>query len=953
MITDNVPSNPLENWEKANSEDISHNENKKPTTLQIALKYNQLDFPVIPVHHRTKVAAVKWEPYQNRISTREEIQKWFSNTNHNIAIVLGRISSSFELDIDGEEGKKYFEKKLPEFNPNLQSSIKSTMRVVTSKGEKMIFRFRPEEWPEGIKTCNNLWIGKEKHNRIELRANDSYSVGIDSIHPDGTPYVLANGSDFNPLTLSKLEIEEIIYKISGENPNNDEKIVYETISEGDSPSEIVPLEILDENTIKPMALNAKKYYSEGTKNYFTLAYFGNLRRLGLTSEHAYKLAYMIDSADLKNLARIKYIYNYTGKLPGKVYLIKILREKLELDSLEIVNALQELLGPIEKLRAKQQQQEHSQEEERQKEEGREKKKHEKYGSDHSDLIETKKSSADILYDFAKDKILERFEDQNTGELYAAYEVNGHQEVHSLESVEFQYFLRQLFERDYQKQQEYFESKNEASKRGTLFDFLKNCEKVQLKIYSHEKIIGKEHLNNSIQQLKATVTEKRPLYLRSFYENGVLRYDLMDDEWKYVEIGGEGGVRICEGSYRYFKRYDNNHEQMPPAICLSDEDIGKGRSLFANLVSSFNISDNETDDKKLLLKVYWISLFFNTSPKFPMPIPAVSGPHDSAKSTLLATIKYHIDPVSAIDALVDRWGGGQKDDQRRRGLIVSRNYLTYFDNVSHLTNEESDELCIYATGAEYQERKLHTNTEIVKYRLQANIGYNGINDLARNPDLLSRIIHFELEKLKEKIPFKLYWRRREDERPLILGYIFEVIRRVIPRYEIEADKSSTTHRLGDFIILGELISQELGEKPGRFLTLFQNVAYEQTTKVIENSSFAQILIEYILSREYLDANRKAMTKWGIATTTFHTELVNFAKSKGYNTSGVWDFPEDAVGLGIKLNKLKSTLVEIGIKIEKKKGRANSKWLIEVSTSDNNKENEDGNTKVQQQRVSPIA
>jgi hypothetical protein len=912
--------------------------------LQIARKYKQLDFPVIPVRHRTKVAAIKWEPYQNQMSTEEEIQEWFSNTNHNIAIVLGRISNSFEIDIDGEEGKKYFEEKLPEFNLNLQSSIRITMRVNTSNGLKIIFRFRPEEWPEGIKTCNGLWVGEKKHTRIELRANGSYSLGIGSIHPDGTPYVLANDSKFDPVTLSKLEIEEIVHGISGEDLNNDEKIVFETASGDDLPTEIVPLETLDENTIRLMALKAKRYYSEGTKNDFTLAYCGNLRRLGIIYEDAYRLACMIDPTDTKNLMRIKYIYNYTGKLPGKGFLIKVFREQFGFDSLAIVNVLQELLGPIEKIRTKQQQQEQHQQGEIWKEEDKDKKKQNSLKS-----VESKKPPADILYDLAKDTVLERFEDVNTGELYAVYEVKGHKEVHSMESVEFYYFLRQLFEKDYQKQQEYFQSKDEASKRGNLFNFLQDCEKVQVKIYPHDNIIGKEHLNNSIQQLKATVTEKRPLYLRSFYENGILRYDLMDDEWKYTEIGGEGGVRICEGSYCYFKRYDNNHAQLAPSICVTDEDVSKGRGLFNNLVSSFNISDNETNDKLLLLKAYWIALYFNLNPKFPMPIPAISGPHDSAKSTLLATIKYHVDPVNAIDSLVDRWGGGQKDDQRRRGLIVSRNYLTYFDNMSHLTNEESDELCIYATGADYQERKLHTNTEIVKYRLQANIGYNGINDLARNPDLLSRTLHFELEKLKQKVPFKQYWRQRENERPLILGYIFDVIRRVIPRYEIEADRLSTTHRLADFIILGELISQELGEEPGRFLALFQDIAHEQTTKVIENSSFAQILIEYIRSREYVDANRNAMTKWEIGTTAFHTELVNFATSKGYNISGIWDFPKDAVGLGTRLNRLKSTLAEIGINIKRKKGSANNKWLIEVSKSDdNNKKNEDQSEDHQQQQ-----
>ena len=694
--------------------------------MKTALEYNQLGFPVIPVHYGTKISVIKWEPYQNKVPTIEEIKEWFTNTNYNIAIVLGKISSSFEIDIDGEEGKKYFEEIFPEFSPNLQSAIKNTMRVVTSNGLKLIFKFRPDEWPEGIKNCNHLWLGQGKDNGIELRANGSYSLGVGSVHPDGTIYALANGSEFSPSTLLKLEIEEIVHKIGGEDLNNDEKVIYESSGEEDSSIEIISLEVLDENTINTIAATARNYYVNGSKNYFTLAFCGNLRRLGVVYEDVYKLVYMIDPTDAKNLNRVKCIYNHTGKLAGKGYLVKVFKEKLGFDSLQIVKALQELFGPVEKLRLKQQQYQRQQEEREKKEE---KENYEKQGrnsnkkaytSDYFNHVETyKKPPADILYDLAKEKILGRFEDQSTGEMYTVYEVNGHKEVHNMESVEFQYFLRQLFEKDYQRQQEYFESKNEANERGTLSEFLYDCKKVGLKIYPHEKIIGKEHLNNSVQQLKATDTERRPLYLRSFYENGVLRYDLMDDEWKYAEIDGQGGVKICEDSYRYFKRYDNNHAQVMPAICVGDEDIDKGRSLFNKLVSSFNISDNETQDKILLLKVYWIALYFNTIPKFPMPIPAISGPYGSAKSTLLATIKFHVDPVSSIPSLLDKWG--RPDDQMRRGLVVSKNYLTYFDNMTHITSDESDELCQYATGSEYQERKLYSNTEMIKYQLQANIG----------------------------------------------------------------------------------------------------------------------------------------------------------------------------------------------------------------------------------------
>ena len=75
---------------------------------------------------------------------------------------------------------------------------------------------------------------------------------------------------------------------------------------------------------------------------------------------------------------------------------------------------------------------------------------------------------------------------------------------------------------------------------------------------------------------------------------------------------------------------------------------------------------------------------------------VSGPHDSAKLILPATIKYLFDPRN-IHTCIRRPG-----DQKRPRLIISRNYLTYFDNISHLTDEESDGMCFYAIDPDYQE-----------------------------------------------------------------------------------------------------------------------------------------------------------------------------------------------------------------------------------------------------------
>jgi Bifunctional DNA primase/polymerase, N-terminal len=158
------------------------------TILESAIKYSELGFCIIPVHHRSKQAAVKWEDYyqlKKPKPTIDQIKSWLTDSDNNFAVIHGKVSGSIEFDIDGNGGKKHFEQIFPKLSPNLQSAIKNTMRVISSNGQKIIFKYRPEEWPEGINTIKDLWKGEGKHNGIELLGNGSYSLRVGSVHPDG------------------------------------------------------------------------------------------------------------------------------------------------------------------------------------------------------------------------------------------------------------------------------------------------------------------------------------------------------------------------------------------------------------------------------------------------------------------------------------------------------------------------------------------------------------------------------------------------------------------------------------------------------------------------------------------------------------------------------------------------------------------------------------------------
>lgn len=70
------------------------------TILEAAMKYQEMNFSVIPVDNK-KVPLIKWEPYQKQRASREEIKGWFQKwPNMNIGIVTGAISNLLVVDTD-------------------------------------------------------------------------------------------------------------------------------------------------------------------------------------------------------------------------------------------------------------------------------------------------------------------------------------------------------------------------------------------------------------------------------------------------------------------------------------------------------------------------------------------------------------------------------------------------------------------------------------------------------------------------------------------------------------------------------------------------------------------------------------------------------------------------------------------------------------------------------------
>ena len=197
---------------------MSNVPNNLQSTLDYAIAYVEKGYSVIPLKPKSKQPFVpSWKPFKVSKASIEQLENWFIDSDNNIGIITGRISSVFAIDIDGQDTYNFFIQKiesLSSVDKQLVQTIKDTMRIKTGSGNtNLIFRFDPEEFLNGDELANTiLWkdsfANQNNHSEIRLKGEGGYIVVPPSIHENDEQYKLVNG--INPILLTKSQIEKII-----------------------------------------------------------------------------------------------------------------------------------------------------------------------------------------------------------------------------------------------------------------------------------------------------------------------------------------------------------------------------------------------------------------------------------------------------------------------------------------------------------------------------------------------------------------------------------------------------------------------------------------------------------------------------------------------------------------------------------------------------------------------
>jgi hypothetical protein len=377
-------------------------------------------------------------------------------------------------------------------------------------------------------------------------------------------------------------------------------------------------------------------------------------------------------------------------------------------------------------------------------------------------------------------------------------------------------------------------------------------------------------------------------------NGKLEwiYDLTNKNWEFIKITSTGWD-ISKNEI-IFRRYNNQQPQVYP-------DRNYEPDIFEKFMKLMNIRRDDKDSI-LLLKCYIVSLLI---PEIQKVVLMLHGSQGAGKSSLEELIKMLVDPSIVKTFTFPR-------DLNELQQQLSHNHIVYYDNISTIKPWISDELCRAVTGSGSSKRQLYTDDDDIIRRYKRCVGMNGINLAATKPDLLDRSIVVKLERIEDgqqRTPDNIE-KAFEEIRPKLLGYILDILVRVLDHEENNPDKEFKMYRMTEFSKYGEIIARCMGYADNEFIEAYERNRQIQVDEIVEFSQVATVIM-CMMFEKYSHNDT-----WEGTPSALFGECKNIAETETWNLNidtkdRYW--PKNAQSFGRRLNEIIPTLKEKGLEI----------------------------------------
>ena len=317
----------------------------------------------------------------------------------------------------------------------------------------------------------------------------------------------------------------------------------------------------------------------------------------------------------------------------------------------------------------------------------------------------------------------------------------------------------------------------------------------------------------------------------------LYLDIGSDTYEAIEIDADGWRIVAEPPVRFYRSRRTRALPLPvagghidelrPFVSLEGEDDFR-------LLCSFFI------DAYRMSKTYTILL--------------VNGLHGATKTSLFRVMKHIVDPThpelrSSLPA-----------EQREYAIMGTAMHLLAFDNVSTLSDAQSDYLSTMSTGAGFTSRALYTDNDDWAYEGARPQAVNGIPDFATRPDLIDRVVAITCVNPTQRIPEEFFWPEFEDARPRILGAVLDALSTGMKR--LPGITTQNLPRMADFSRWAMACAPGFGWSEDDFLAAYSGASSGVLNKLIDDDPLANAIDDLLQGRR----------KWS-GTATQLLKLIN--------------------------------------------------------------------------------
>lgn len=418
----------------------------------------------------------------------------------------------------------------------------------------------------------------------------------------------------------------------------------------------------------------------------------------------------------------------------------------------------------------------------------------------------------------------------------------------------------------------------------------------------EQIVG-------IQEAKLLLDEKIPKFTLcnrfAFIANGTseILIDKCNDRGEYWRIAKEGVTTELE-IHPIFRKRGNQ-------ATLEDVDKTGTSEDIKEFVKYFQVQE---DDIILLVGAVGAAIIA----EIPRVILFLYGVQGALKSSFTKALVQTLDPTAPNTIRLTR-------DIAELTQALNGRAIPAFDNVSHISEAQSDALCRAVTGEGDTKRELYSDDNDVIKKYMRFIIINGINNVLTGFDAIDRSLAVKLQEVEKGK------RRTEKEVrkylnqmiPKVRGAVWQTWTKALSIVEqVESEHLKDLPRMADFSIFAEAFCRASGYKKDEFFNRYTEAIWDANKVGLESSLLAEILNDIVQSWA------KEKTEEEFTPSQLWRMVIAFATEQGYKDRQIEKLlPKSAPQLSKELSKLIVSIKTNGILLERGRTKNNRSWKVE--------------------------